>query len=230
MNKLWKLKREMKLNDQDLKKNKLWKPGHEVKLNDQNLKKRTNYERTTTTLADCFIILVQLAVKINKIPHELIGYIQIIKSQIAKYASSLLYNSGYKSKNATSKLIANMAEFKYKYGIYSLEYDEFRSPQICASCEPEVLKESNLFNEEELEDNDNYNNLESEIVEANQISQHNIYVLIMANDIDLSEPVFDNESNKIDGTRANKELITNSNENENEFNINKTIVNISFKF
>ncbi|CAB4374477.1 unnamed protein product [Rhizophagus irregularis] len=63
----------------------------------------------------------QLAVKINKIPHE---------SQIAKYASSLLYNSGYKSKNAASKLIANMADFKCKDGIYSLEYDEFRSPQI----------------------------------------------------------------------------------------------------
>ncbi|CAB5377111.1 unnamed protein product [Rhizophagus irregularis] len=78
-------------------------------------------ERNTTTLADCFIMLVQLAVKINKIPHE---------SQIAKYASSLLYNSGYKSKNAASKLIANMADFKCKDGIYSLEYDEFRSPQI----------------------------------------------------------------------------------------------------
>jgi hypothetical protein len=27
-------------------------------------------ERSTTTLADCFIMLVQLAVKINKIPRE----------------------------------------------------------------------------------------------------------------------------------------------------------------
>jgi hypothetical protein len=27
-------------------------------------------EKRTTTLADCFIMLVQLAVKINKIPHE----------------------------------------------------------------------------------------------------------------------------------------------------------------
>ncbi|PKK58427.1 hypothetical protein RhiirC2_796318 [Rhizophagus irregularis] len=97
-------------------------------------------ERNTTTLADCFIMLVQLAVKINKIPHEVaywlhpnyrgIGLSNNMWSQIAKYASSLLYNSGYKSKNAASKLIANMADFKCKDGIYSLEYDEFRSPQI----------------------------------------------------------------------------------------------------
>ncbi|CAB4431117.1 unnamed protein product [Rhizophagus irregularis] len=202
-----------------------------------------------------------------------------------------------------------MADFKCKDGIYSLEYDEFRSPQIwwkfvdndknnnqlrnialklfaivphSASCErnfsnlgwfygnrqqnlnittiesmskirhyyltntrselqysgknyteeelAEVLKESNLFNEEELEEDDNYNNLESEIVEADQIPQHEVYVLVMANDINLSEPVFDNESNEIDSTRANEELITNDSENENEFDINEIITNTSFKF
>jgi hypothetical protein len=50
--------------------------------------------------------------------------------QIAKYSSNLLYNFGYKSKNAASKLIANMAEFKCKKGIYNLDYEEFSSPQI----------------------------------------------------------------------------------------------------
>jgi hypothetical protein len=94
----------------------------------------------------------------------------------------------------------------------------------------EVLKESNLFNEEELEEDDNYDNLESEIVEADQIPQHEVYVLVMINDIDLSEPVFDNESNEINSTRANEELITNDSENENEFDINEIITNTSFKF
>ncbi|CAB5392434.1 hypothetical protein RhiirA5_425880 [Rhizophagus irregularis] len=68
----------------------------------------------------------------------------------------------------------------------------------------EVLKESNLFNEEELEEDDNYDNLE--------------------------KPVFDNESNEIDSTRVNEELITNDSKNENEFDINEIITNTSFKF
>jgi hypothetical protein len=234
-------------------------------------------------------------------------------AQIAKYASSLLYNSGHKSKNAASKLLANMADFKCKDGIYSLEYEEFSSPQIwwkfvdngknnnqlqnialklfaivphSASCErnfsslgwfysnrrqnlnvttiesmskirhyylththselqyssknyteeelAKILKESNLFNEDELEDDDDdHNNLESEIIEADQIPQHEVYVLIMANDIDLSESVFNNESDETNDDKllkANEKSNTNSSEDENEFDINEIIANTSFKF
>lgn len=51
--------------------------------------------------------------------------------KVAKYAGELLQNSGYKSnKNITAKLIANMASFKCKEGIYNLDYEEFNSPQI----------------------------------------------------------------------------------------------------
>jgi hypothetical protein len=229
--------------------------------------------------------------------------------QIAKYSSNLLYNSGYKSKNAASKLIASMANFKCKEGIYNLDYEEFSSPQIwwqfiddsknnylrnialklfaivphSASCERnfsglgwfygnrrynlnvttvesmskirhfylththnelqysgknyteeelvKILKESNLFYENELEEeNQDNDNLEGEIIEVDQIPQHEVYVLIMTNDIDLTNSVFNNETED----KTDDELDINNNEDKNEdenkddFDINEIIVNTSF--
>jgi hAT family C-terminal dimerisation region len=230
-----------------------------------------------------------------------IGLSNNLWKQIAKYAGDLLYNSGYKSKNAASKLIANMANFKCKDGIYSLDYEEFNSPQIwwkfvnnekdnllqkialklfaivphSASCERnfsglgwfygtrqqnlslttiesmskirhfyltnthnelqynsknyteeelvKILKESTLFNENELEDDDQNDDLENE--EVDQIPQHEIQVLIIAKDIDLENPVFNNEiEDKASDTNSKED----ENESEEEFDINEIINNISF--
>jgi hypothetical protein len=91
-----------------------------------------------------------------------------------------------------------------------------------------------LFNEDELEDDD-YDineNLESEIVEVDQIPQHEVYVLIMTNDIDLSEPIFNDESEEIEDKVNEKSNINNSelSEDENEFDIDEILANTSFKY
>jgi hypothetical protein len=55
----------------------------------------------------------------------------------------------------------------------------------------------------------------------------------MANDIDLSESVFNNESDETNDDKilkANEKSNTNSSEDENEFDINEIIANTSFKF
>ncbi|PKK74277.1 hypothetical protein RhiirC2_774961 [Rhizophagus irregularis] len=65
---------------------------------------------------------------------------------------------------------------------------------------------------------------ESEIVEAE------VYVLIMANNIVLSEQVFNDESDETEDSKTNEKLNINNSEDENEFDINEIIDNTSFKF
>jgi len=223
--------------------------------------------------------------------------------QIGAYAAELLRNLGYKNKNAATTLIANMANFKCREGIYNLDYNEdFKSPRIwwqfidndnnllrkialklfavvphSASCErifsglgwfygnrrqnlsvstiesmakirhfyltntrnelqysgkncsdeelSEMLKKSNLFDEDELEEDKQDNNLEFEILSNEEIPQHEVVVLIMTNDIDLT--VFDNES---EDTNNELELLDKESDKEDleEYDINEIINNVSF--
>ena len=85
-----------------------------------------------------------------------------------------------------------------------------------------ILKESTLFNENELEEEEqNNDDLGSE--EANQIPQHEVYVLIIARDIDLENPVFNDEIEDKASDTNNKE-----DEDEDEFDINEIIDSTSF--
>jgi hypothetical protein len=130
--------------------------------------------------------------------------------------------------------IESMSKIRHYYLTHTYSELQYSSKNYTEEELAKILKESNLFNKDELEDDDDdHNNLESEIIEADQIPQHEVYVLIMANDIDLSESVFNNESDETNDDKilkANEKSNTNSSEDENEFDINEIIANTSFKF
>jgi hypothetical protein len=88
-----------------------------------------------------------------------------------------------------------------------------------------MLKKSNLFDEDELEEDKQDNNLEFEILSNEEIPQHEVVVLIMTNDIDLT--VFDNES---EDTNNELELLDKDSDEEDleEYDINEIINNVSF--
>jgi hypothetical protein len=234
-------------------------------------------------------------------------------NKIAKYASELVSNLGYKDKGTAKALIGNLANFKCKEGIYNIEYnEEFYSPQTwwkfidntnnnilqrlalkifsivphSASCERvfsglgwfyanhrqnlsvttiesmskirhfcfkhvhgelqyndknyteqeliKMLEESNLFDEEDeldlvLEEDINL----SEIVDEKDIPQDQVYVLIMANDIDLTNSVFnvnnDDEDDEIDNSSDSKSENNEADDNNVEdFDIDEILNNVSF--
>ncbi|PKY24743.1 hypothetical protein RhiirB3_439427 [Rhizophagus irregularis] len=118
--------------------------------------------------------------------------------------SNLGWFYGNRQQNLNITTIESMSKIRHYYLTNTRSELQYSSKNYTEEELAEVLKESNLFNEEELEEDDNYDNLE--------------------------KPVFDNESNEIDSTRVNEELITNDSKNENEFDINEIITNTSFKF
>ncbi|CAI2196328.1 19435_t:CDS:2, partial [Funneliformis geosporum] len=180
-----------------------------------------------------------------------IGLSNTLQSRIIKYAGKLIYDMGYKDKAAIKTLIANMANFKCLEGAYSLEYnEEFNSPRTwwhVTTAESmskirhyylnnsrhelqyvgktltneeisKLIQETSLIDNEELADDDN--DLNMEINE--EIPQNEVYVLIIAKHIDLTNPVFDEEaeSSKSDESEHNIE----SDEDDN-FNIDEMIDN-----
>jgi hypothetical protein len=73
-----------------------------------------------------------------------------------------------------------------------------------------MLKESNLFNNDESEKEDENSDLEIDEEKEIQIPQHEVYVLIMEKDIDLT--MFDNDSEDL-GSNGSEDL----RESEEEF-------------
>ncbi|PKK71341.1 hypothetical protein RhiirC2_711196, partial [Rhizophagus irregularis] len=101
-----------------------------------------------------------------------IGLSNDLWHKIGKYAGELLKNFGY---NDTKKIIANMNRKNHMKEKLN-----------------KMLKEFNLFNNDESEKKDKNSDLEIDEEEEIQIPQHEVYVLIMEKDIDLK--IFDDES------------------------------------
>jgi len=138
--------------------------------------------------------------------------------------------------NLNLTTVESMSKIRHFYLTYSHSELQYSGKNFSEEEISDILKESNLFNQDdELEEEDqNDNNLEIEIVEEDQIPQHEVYVLIMAKDINLNNPVFnddemeDNLENESD--IGDKEELEDKEEENEEFDINEIIDNTSFDF
>jgi hypothetical protein len=88
-----------------------------------------------------------------------------------------------------------------------------------------MLKESNLFsNEEEEDDDDDVDDLEVNRIE---IPQNEVYVLIMAKDIDLNLFSNNDDTEDLNTNKDDKEKDVESSDNEEDFNMDEIIASTS---
>lgn len=147
--------------------------------------------------------------------------------------SGLGWFYGTRRQNLSTTTIESMSKIRHFYLTHAqneLQYDRknYTEEELV-----KIMKESDFFNNDELEVNNQNSNIEYEVVDIDEIPQNEVYVLIMARDIDLT--VFDNEVEGTQNIDDNNQL-DNENEKNNdddddnteEYDVNEIINNVSF--
>jgi len=93
----------------------------------------------------------------------------------------------------------------------------------------QMLNNSNLFEDDKLDLLEEEDGLDLEIIDEQEIPQHEVFVLIMTNDIDLTNPIFNtNEEESEDENSDNSNNREIEEPEEEEFDIDDILKNVSF--
>jgi len=113
-------------------------------------------------------------------------------------------------KSSAKFTIESMSKIQHFYFTHTNDELQYNRKDRTKEELNKMLKESNLFNNDESEKEDENSDLEIDEEEEIQIPQHEVYVLIMEKDIDLT--MFDDESEDL-GSNGSEDL----RESEEEF-------------
>ena len=144
--------------------------------------------------------------------------------------SGLGWFYGNRRYNLNTTTIESMSKIRHFYLTNAHSELQYSSKNHTEEDLAKMLKESNLFNDDELEEEEeeeDNDNLENESIE-DKIPQHEVYVLIMTKDIDLTNPIFDNESEDESDTNDKENENDDDEDDDEEFDINEIIADIVF--